>query len=170
MAGYLRFIKFSGYLSNQTKRKEYVPLVFLLVRPQIISRWVALLTATFSGFGYSWNIHPLADCVKSALTLLLGIINLCSSFWEKNTVLTWARGFLFMFLAPFPFPARVCGESPAVNSAGSLIYYEIEPCHLLENNQKFTIRKERNAFVFNRKVCKQVRLISRESEQQQGSF
>ena len=36
-----------------------------------------------SGFGCS-SILPLADCVKSALTLLLGIKNLCSSFLEKH--------------------------------------------------------------------------------------
>lgn len=132
MAGYLRFIKFSGYLSNQTKRKEYVPLVFLLVRPQIISRWVALLTATFSGFGYSWNIHPLADCVKSASLLLLGIINLCSSFCRHNTVLTWARGFLFAFLAPSHFLCTGVRRIATVNSVASL-----RALLLLENNQKF---------------------------------
>lgn len=162
-----------------------------------------------SGFGYSWDIHPLADCVKSALTfskalllrkrknhsrisrprtesatlalcvnsapfnqpeqtgnvatsyarklflareahcerlsyilkqcaqtlansLLLGIINLCSSFWRKNTVLTWARGFFSPFLAPSLTFSHGCAGIATVNSVASL-----RALLLLENNQKF---------------------------------
>ena len=104
-----------------------------------------------SGFGCSLGILPLADCVKSALTLLLGIKNLCSSFW-RSTVLTWGCEFLIIFLTPPLFSPRGCVENRSRSTARAVSYITSRALLLLKNNQNFTIRKERNAFVFNRNV------------------
>lgn len=113
-----------------------------------------------SGFGCSYGIHPLADCVKSALTLLLGIKNLCSSFW-RSTVLTWGVSFfinsLFYFLRP-SLSLRGCVENRSRSTARAVSYITSRALLLLENNQNLLLERNEMRLFFNRKVCdKQVR-------------
>lgn len=116
-----------------------------------------------SGFGCSC-IHPLADCVKSALTLLLGIKNLCSSFWRKHCPNTGASFYTFIFLAPFLHFPRAGARRIACGQQRKQFHTITSLALCWKTIKNFTIRKERNAF-FNRKVYnEQVNKQSRERQ------
>lgn len=72
--------------------------------------------------------NPLADCVKSASILLLGMKNLFSLFW-RYTVLTWARlKHTLTPNAPSRFLRAGAWRIATVNSVASLIL-RVEPCY-----------------------------------------
>jgi len=102
--------------------------------------------------------------------LMLGTINLCSSFCRHNTVLTWAQ-FFILVLRPHSFPLRVQGESLAVQQRKQSHILRDRALPSVGKQSKILLLKERyNAFVLIGEFIMNRLMSNRESEQQARLF